>query len=229
MSKKTLFSSWTWREYTLQLSVVIVGIMVTFIGSDLIGRWSRQRQVKTVMQFVAEELKTNRTGLVEVCQKLRHDRGGMLMFEQYNMDIERVPADSLEYYMFILGEIQGLALQTDALEVLKMSGVIPSIADKHLLMQTLGCYRSLNSFQVNVEFYNQRKKDALNHLFANKPLSRINSDDPREAWAVMMEDPMCASFLGTAAYSFGDDVFLDEIISSIDETIVTINDKYGFE
>ena len=33
--------NWTWRDYALQLSVVIIGIVVTFAGSGLISRWAR--------------------------------------------------------------------------------------------------------------------------------------------------------------------------------------------
>lgn len=229
MTKKRPFSTWTWREYMLQLSVVIAGIMVTFIASDLIGRWSKAREVKVVMQMVAEELKINRTELNAICRKLRYDQQGMFMFQQYGMEVDKVPTDSLEKYMFIIGSVQGFVQQTDALEVLKTSGVIPSINDKHLLLKVLGCYRTMDGFRVNVDFYNQRKMDGMNHLFANTSISRINSDDPHEAWTVMMQDPMCSAFIGTAAYNFGEDEFFDELLSAVDKTIAAIDTKYEFE
>lgn len=53
--KKKSSIKWTWLDSALQLSVVSIGIMVTFIGSDLIGRWSRARQQKAVMQLVVSE------------------------------------------------------------------------------------------------------------------------------------------------------------------------------
>lgn len=230
MTKKKTFSKWTWREYLLQLSVVIAGIVVTFVGSGQIERWRQAHEVKVTMQLVYDELKTNRTELERICKKLRYDRRGMLMFQDYGMDVDKIPTDSLEKYMFIIGSIKDLLLQTDALEVLKTSGVIPSIGDKQLLMETIGCYRTLDGFNVTLKFYNQRKIDAMNHLFANSKMLRFSSDNPREGWGYMMSDPMCSAFIGTAAYNFGEDeTFFDDLLLSVDKTTDVLNDKFDFE
>lgn len=229
MTKKRSFSTWTWREYALQLSVVIIGVFVTFVGSDLVSRWSRVRQAKTMMQLVAEELSVNRQQLVQMCDKLRYDHRGVLMFQHYRMDVDKIPTDSLEKYMHIIGSIQGLTLQTDALEVLKASGLIPAIGDKQLLMELMGSYKMLSDLDANIRFYNKRKEDAMNHLFANSSALDFNSDDVRVSWRAMMDNPMCRAFMATAAYSFGDEGSFDASIAGMDETIASIKKKYGFK
>lgn len=53
MTKKSKsFPARTWREYALQLSVVIIGIVVTFAGSGLIERWRVAREVRATMLLV---------------------------------------------------------------------------------------------------------------------------------------------------------------------------------
>ncbi|MFR0895039.1 MAG: hypothetical protein ACLSGF_09485 [Alistipes onderdonkii] len=93
--------NWTWRDYALQLSVVIIGIVVTFAGSGLISRWASQRQVRTVMQLVVSELEQNREMLRDVYSNLDYDRRGMLMFMEYD-ELEDIPADSLAHYSLLL-------------------------------------------------------------------------------------------------------------------------------
>lgn len=233
MVKKKPFSKWTWREYALQLSVVIIGIVVTFVGSDLISRWSRQRQVRTVMRMIVGELNTNREHLDRCCDRLILDRQGMLMFDCYERDVERIPADSLERYMSMLGSTQDFLPQSDALEVLKTSGAIQSVRDNGLLMQILGCYRALEEFGREVDNYNRRKQEAMDHFLANASpelLNRYSSLGFREAWRAMLADPLCVSFVGMMAnyfeYDYND--YLTGDIGGCRKTIAAINEKYRF-
>lgn len=224
---------WTWREYALQLSVVIIGIVVTFAGSDLISRWSRERQVRKVMQLVVGELNTNRQLLDDCSEWLIRDRQGMLMFGRYGKDVDRIPMDSLERYMSLLGSTQDFKPRSDALEVLKTSGAIQSVADNGLLMQILGCYRSLDEFGRAVDSYNGRKQAAMDHFMANTQpelLARYSTLGFREAWRLLLADPMCVSFVGmmTGYFSYDAD-FLTSDIGDCRKTIAAINEKYGFE
>lgn len=220
---------WTWREYMLQLSVVILGIVITFAGSGLIERWQRQRQVKMTMQLIVEELHTNRALAGYVCEKLEYDRRGMLMFQSYDMDIDAIPVDSLHQYGLLIGAHRSFVLQADALEVLKASGAISSVGDKQFLMKLLGCYNKLKMFGQNVDSYNVRKIDALNHLFTNSSDVNLNTNDPRGMWKSVMSDPLCLAFIGTSAYYFGGSDYFTETLRNVDEVLAAINEKYRFE
>ena len=79
----------------LQLSVVILGIVITFAGSGLIERWQRQRQIKTVMKLIVEELRETRRMVQHCTEKLIYDRNGMLMFGRYGKEVDKIPQDSL--------------------------------------------------------------------------------------------------------------------------------------
>lgn len=221
----------SWRDYTLQLSVVILGVVITFVGSGLIERWRQARQVQTTMHLIVRELTYNRSQLNYVCEKLRYDRQGMLMFDSYRTDIDRIPTDSLERYVLLLGAVRSPAFQTDALEVLKSSGVIQYVGNKELLMQILGCYRELDRFEENVALYNKRKLDAVDHFFAGSKAAGYNSSDVREMWRSMLEDPLCAAFIGSSASFFGDsgEGYFDRSEARVGESIHALCNEYGIE
>ena len=220
---------WTWRDYALQLSVVIIGIVVTFVGSDLISRWSRQRQVRMNMQLIVEELNTNRDLAKYVCEKLEYARRGMLMLQSYDMEVGDIPVDSLHRYDLLMGAHRSFVLQEDALEVLKASGAISSVGDKQFLMTLLGCYNKLKMFGQNVDSYNVRKTDALNHLFVNGSDVTLNTNDPRGMWKSVLSDPLCSAFIGTSAYYFGGSDYFVETLRNVDEVLAAINEKYSFQ
>ena len=138
--------NWTWRDYALQLSVVIIGIVVTFAGSGLISRWASQRQVRTVMQLVVSELEQNREMLRDVYSNLDYDRRGMLMFMEYD-ELEDIPADSLAHYSLLLSYLPSYRPQQEALEVLKSSDIVSAVGDKQFLADIFGCYNRLNDFR----------------------------------------------------------------------------------
>lgn len=222
-------SRWTLRDYALQLSVVVLGILITFVGSDLIGRWSRQQQVKRVMQLVVAELEQNRNQLQEVCDGLRYDRQGMLMLHRCGMDVEAVPLDSLERYRDILSRLYTFRPQQDAQEVLKTSELFSSVRNKELLVELLGCYNRLNDFRDGVLLYGNLKVDAQNHLFAHGKDFSAGDRDLRRSWRAMLDDPMCAAFLSTSAYFFGFEDNFGEQIADVERTIGRIKHEYGIE
>lgn len=218
----------TWCEYMLQLSVVILGIVITFAGSGLIERWQRQRQVRATMLLVYEELKTNLGLRDNCCEKLRFDQSGMLMFDHYGRNVDLIPMDSLDRYVSLLGTMRSVEVQNDAFEVLKSSGVIQFVGDKELLMQVLSCYRQLGTFAARVDSYNQSKINAINHFSAGGVHADFHMES-RELWRTLLRDPMCNSFIGMSAYYVGYPDYLRSDIAGVGKTIAAINAKYGFE
>lgn len=228
--------SWTWRDFALQFSVVVAGIVVTFVGSGLISRWAQAREVKSVMQLVVSELEANRAQMHRAAQRLIKERHGMLMFMSYGFDVDKIPEDSLRFYNepHPIGSSVGLTLRNDALEVLKTSGAISSVGDKELLLEVLGCYNRLQTFNGTLDDYNNQKLKGLDHLFASMTTRdmeqfSIGSRQMHDSWRVMLDDPMCRSFMGFSAYFFGDDSQLNQRVSDIDRSIELIRKKYNFE
>ncbi len=219
------------RAFALQFAVVFLGVLVTFVGSGIIERWRQARAVRTTMQLVAGELEYNLDRMRSVCDKLRFDRRGMLMFERCGMDPDRIPEDSLVHYAALAGGVRTFSLQDDALEVLKTSGLASSVEDKRLLMELLGCYREMEDFRDNVAAYNRRKIEAIDHLFAGSDLSAAAASAPRDAWRTMLADPMFANFIASSSTFFGggDETYFDRLLGRVETTLRTVGAQYGAE
>lgn len=63
---KSTIKGWRLGDYFRQFSIVAAGIIVTFWGSDKLTAHARQKEVQSVMQLVADELKSNRKSLMGV-------------------------------------------------------------------------------------------------------------------------------------------------------------------
>lgn len=220
---------WTWRDYALQFSVVFLGVLITFIGSGIVERWRTQRTVRTVMQLVYEELKTNRDNIERTCRDLEHERRGIALMQECGLDYTRVPVDSLDKYQFILAQMSDFTPQKDALEMLRSSETMTAVGDKQLLFEVLGCYTWITRFAQAVDSYNSQKMNALNHLFASGTDFCIGGDDPVASWKSMMDDPMCAAFIGVMGNFFGRGQLNGGAVAGVDRVTAALNEKYRFE
>lgn len=221
---------WTRHDFLLQLAVVILGVVVTFVGSGLVGRWREAREVRTVMQLVYEELKSDREILTSICENLAYDRQGMMQLREHDLDYRRVPLDTLRKYQGMLGRIRGFAPRADALEVLRTSGSISSIEDKALLLDILECYSWMNDLATGVNDYNDQKTASLNHLFASGTMpSSMEHLEPLEWWRIQLNDPMCSVFLGSMTNYFGTNIYDGSAVGRVDRVLAKLNEKYRFE
>lgn len=219
----------TWHDFLVQLAAVILGVAVTFVGLGQIVRWQEARRVKVMMRMVYDELKTNRADVYEVCRSLNLDRRGMVLLREHGLDYRAVPADSLRRYRFIQGGMSGFAPEDDALEVLRASGAVMSDGDRRLLYDVLGCYGWLESFSKRIADYNARKTLSLDRLVATGTSGAVGGSDPVESWRVVMNDPMCAAFVGTMSEWFGQELLEGGAVARIDRVLAALEEKYGFE
>lgn len=148
--------------YMRQLLVVIVGVALTFAAAGLVERWREARQVRSVMQLVYEELKTDRTLTEEVSR-------GIALLDEYGRDYRRIPADTLEKYRSDVERTADFAPQTDALELLRSSGTMALVRDNGLLLEVLECYTFLQRFGAAVDNYDS-PETALDGRFAPEML-----------------------------------------------------------
>ncbi|MCX4282479.1 hypothetical protein [uncultured Alistipes sp.] len=152
----------SWGDYMRQLLVVIVGVALTLAAAGLVERWREARQVRGVMQLVSEELKANRALTAEACR-------GIALLDEYGRDYGRIPADTLEKYRSDVERAAGFAPQSDALEVLRLSGAMAAVQDRQLLLEVLECYAYLERFGAAVNNYNSLET-ALGDCFGPETL-----------------------------------------------------------
>ena len=158
---KTTVKSWRVGDYIRQFSIVVAGIIVTFLGSDLITEHTRQKEVRATMLLVAEELKYNRGELHRIKNLLDIDIHMSRLLVNQAMDISEIPGDTLWKYGKLFNNMDDFIYRTDALEVLKGSSLMQYISDKRVLQDVLQTYFELGRKKKDIGDYYATKTNVL--------------------------------------------------------------------
>ena len=89
---------WRIGDYLRQFSIVAAGVIVTFWGSDLISTHSREKEIRSVMQLIRQELTNNYEELKHTRSMIEADIRMSRMLKEANMELEAIPADTIEKY-----------------------------------------------------------------------------------------------------------------------------------
>ena len=171
---KSTIKGWRLGDYFRQFSIAAAGIIVTFWGSDKLTAHARQKEVQSVMQLVADELKSNRKSLMGVKSLLDIDIHMSALLIEHRVDISTIPSDTLVKYKKFFSNMSTFDYSTDALDVLKGSSLMQYIPDKRLLQSILQTYHKMGKLQKNVTEYYQMKNDAvMTHLSSIKKEHRL--------------------------------------------------------
>ena len=135
--------SWRIGDYFRQFSIVAAGIIVTFWGNDRITENARQKEVRATMQLVTEELEYNRQELRNIKHLLDIDIHMSLLLREHDMDVSKIPTDTLWKYGKFFNNMDEFSYRTDALDVLKGSSLMQYIPDKRMLQDVLQTYFEL--------------------------------------------------------------------------------------
>ncbi len=223
--------NWTWRDYALQLSVVIIGIVVTFAGSGLIERWRVAREVRATMLLVHAELETNRADFMQVWDYQQWEMRACKRLTDNRRDLKRIPSDTLASFDPVYGRIHFFHPRRDAFEVLKNSGLMSSVSDKDFLLAVTQGYAVLADLEENISMYYQLKLTAQNDMskdFSEKQRERFYTGDMYERWECIFSVPCFAEFMLTAPYYFPEG-YIEGLLADVDRSIRAIEAKYKLD
>lgn len=158
---KSAIKDWRLGDYFRQFSIVAAGIIVTFWGSDKLTEHTRQKEVRAVMQLVAEELEYNREELHDIRRLLNIDIHMSSLLLERKMDISEIPMDTLWKYGKLFNNMAEFFYRTDALDVLKGSSLMQYIPDKRLLQDVLQAYFELERRRKDVSDYYAAKTNVI--------------------------------------------------------------------
>lgn len=215
----------------LQLSVVIIGIVVTFAGSGLIERWRVAREVRATMLLVHAELETNRADFMQVWDYQQWEMRACKRLTDNRRDLKRIPSDTLASFDPVYGRIHFFHPRRDAFEVLKNSGLMSSVSDKDFLLAVTQGYAVLADLEENISMYYQLKLTAQNDMskdFSEKQRERFYTGDMYERWECIFSVPCFAEFMLTAPYYFPEG-YIEGLLADVDRSIRAIEAKYKLD
>lgn len=189
-------------DYLRQFSIVTGGVIVTFWGSSLITEHTLQKQVRTTMRLMTEEMRYNLNAVRQMRKLTGKDLHMASMLLENNMDLKHIPEDTLQAYSTFFSNMSDFQYKQDALEVLKGSSQMQYIADKQMLQDILQIYYSLAELKTDLKGYYELKSKVLYEVifFSGRTKEKViqyTSFSFSQQVSYLMSNPSFLSFVIT--------------------------------
>lgn len=168
--------------YFRELSIVIIGVLVTLSITNWINNSGRQREISGILTQIKEELQQNLKTLEWDKSRWEGEQRMFLILQHYKNEPDKIPVDTFTKYDYSAGAVYHPAFVDDSYELLKSSQYIQYIKDKELLRKISGSYRELRSLSSQLSNYSAQKIS----IFLNPMMEKMNSDN---AWILSNGDP----------------------------------------
>lgn len=124
---------------------VVLGIVITFVGSDLIEERKIRNEVKDALSLVKDEILLNRETIEELMEQELFEQRGACYLLQYKDSIDKASPDSIEKYGYSPFQSFNPIYIDDAMEMLKSSSLISAIENKKLATRIIQTYNTIKT------------------------------------------------------------------------------------
>lgn len=167
--------------YFRELSVVIIGVAVTFFISDIISTAKEERDLKLQLDAIYTELEDNLESVSKLTELYdNHIRLGGLL-RQTITEPEQVNKDTLRKYVSSADYMDLFSYHKAAYEMFVNNGGMKLLSDKKLLLEIAGIYAMLEATERENSLYNALKIHEIQQLYkldSKRFVSRISITDP---------------------------------------------------
>ena len=140
----------TSANFILNVISVILGIAITFVIQGMINRAGDRKEVRSALELVRSELKTNIEDIGIMTDHLTQERQSAGYLLRNLPKIDKCPEDSVNHHCGIVFADASITLSNDALELLKMSSLFQKIGDNRLAMKIIRAYDTCGSAVSNL-------------------------------------------------------------------------------
>lgn len=215
-----------------ELSVVVIGILITFQGSAWIERSRQRSQNNDILAMVETELNKNLEELRRSEVYLVKELEGMAFFAGHMDDIESAPRDSVDMFVEILGAGLEFFYSSNALEVLKTSPGSLNVMDKEMLRMIFLCYDEIDIFFSSLNNYYKRKFETVASFYFSIDRRTIEAmqrkEDPYPFLKMFLENISTGNLVLHANENLGPKVRgAAELKGIFEETVETIAGHAG--
>ncbi len=151
-------------DFFRQLATVVIGIIITFGGNELIQQSARKREARHLLEMVKLELKHNTLQAGAQKEWFEYEKNGAKATRSYIDDPYTIPVDTLKRYINIQSSrvFPGTA---NAFEILRTSDAIRSIKDKSFLLRLFGAYNMMAACDSNAKSYSDIKIETFRKYY----------------------------------------------------------------
>lgn len=151
-------------RYMRELSVVIIGVLITLLITNILSDRARQAEVERALTLVKIELEENLHKIEWAQHKWETEQRVYSLIRQNINHIEKIPVDTLLQYQKVIGDKHSLAVVTDSYEVLKSSLLMQYIKDKDFLSELSKTYGIIGLVGDKLNNYSNIKGSGINHM-----------------------------------------------------------------
>lgn len=216
---------WNFGDYTRQLSVVVLGIVITFLGTAAINTLRERKEVRNTLKLVCNELLDNKNTMIEIRSRIELEVDAARFLLAHKDDIKSADADSLDLYCNIPFEILFSSTSADALELMKTSGIFSKLSNETLGLEIIKTYNEIRVTAETFQYLTKIKEEGIRSvsqnlddqfiLFAGHPATFI--------WDTIFAIPQGENMLMNISYIFKSEYF-DNVINTIDVTVMEIEE-----
>lgn len=228
---KKVIGSWKLGDYFRQLSVVILGIIVTFAASDALTEYTQSREIRSTLQLVKNELESDLEALRWISGRVELEQRVCTYIVEYRDNLEKASEDTLRKYQWIPFQTRDFLYTKDALDLLKTSALFQKIKPRTVCLQVIEAYNALESSMMTVRTYYEAKDSYTTRLMldGNVDFYEMGFRLPvREFWRDLLATREGRLICNFSANNFGEGPF-DERIKIVEKTIGMLTEKYGLE
>lgn len=215
---------WRLGDYFRQLSAIIIGVVITFIGSDLINAHYKQNEVASVMHLIQTELLRNQEQIIWLGKKILREESIIKKLVLYDFDHTKIPLDTLAAYQNDINGIIPLHYSTTSLEVLKSSALIQHVTDKEFLLKLIMTYENIQRLSELVDGFYAKGDSAWKSVIAGVDL-KADWDAPQVFYSIILQDKSMRNYLASVA-GFFDASDFSNVSDEIEECVKYIEKRY---
>lgn len=166
-----------WIGFALNFVAVCLGIIITFAGQGLINRSAQNREVKSSLELVKNELQDN-LSYIELADSILefHAKAAKFLI-RYEGSYPQAPADSMALLCNIPLTAVEITHSEEALELLKNSSLFTKIKDMELSLEIIHTYGIISDQMKMNRFYHERKGKYLEDALTEHVRSVLSQDN----------------------------------------------------
>lgn len=163
---KQAVNEWLPLRYFRELSVVIIGVAVTFYLSGLISASNERKDLNLYLDAIRSELAYN----LDCVDSLSVHYNDHIIFRQLLLDYSKVPQkstlDSIDMYSQVYNGSNTFTYKKAAYEMFINSGAMKTLNDKQLLLDITESYILLETLYVEHEKHTELKFKQFAEIYA---------------------------------------------------------------
>lgn len=219
---------WKIEDYIRQLSIVILGIVVTFAANDAITNYSQSKEIRSALQLVRKELEMNLEKVRKINSRIAMEQKACSYVLNHANSLERASEDTLFLYRNIPFQSRTFSYTKDAIDLLKTSSLFQKIRPKELTLQIITTYSDLEVVAGNVEDFYDMKMRYADLLMMNEKFDVYNmgsSPSIAHFWKNFLSFREGWNLCNFVVHNFASDSPFGDVELSLENTIRLLDRK----